>query len=455
MKIFWPFLKIKEIFSREAFGSLKFLPKVLTRPEKIAIGILLLILSAAVFFIFRAQWLKSTVEVPAYGGTLTEGIVGEAKDLDKHLARLTGVGLTRVDTNGQIAGDLAESWEILDGNKTYQFKLREGYNSQDLAYQITSRNIWPNIEVVTPADNLIAFKFKQPFSPFLYISTEPIFNYGPYRITREDKNRITLSAQELYWQGKPHIDKIEINLYPDENALLRAARSGEIMGYLVSNKQTVESARLLEMNLPRELDLFFNLQKPDLKNKSLRQTLRDGKPADKDYNFSLVTSDAAQNVQIAENLKSQWATLKINLEVKKYDNVTLQKDIIARREYDLLLYGIDYGPDPDPYPFWHSSQIPSKDKADGMNLSNFSNKNADQLLEQARQSFDPQVRSQKYQAFQKIINDEVPYIQIKKENLNYVLSNKAKGVDKIFGFSETDRFLNVREWYIKSKRVKK
>ena len=227
------------------------------------------------------------------------------------------------------------------------------------------------------------------------------------------------------------------------------------MGYLVSNKQTVESARLLEMNLPRELDLFFNLQKPDLKNKSLRQTLRDGKPADKDYNFSLVTSDAAQNVQIAENLKSQWATLKINLEVKKYDNVTLQKDIIARREYDLLLYGIDYGPDPDPYPFWHSSQIPSKDKADGMNLSNFSNKNADQLLEQARQSFDPQVRSQKYQAFQKIINDEVPYIQIKKENLNYVLSNKAKGVDKIFGFSETDRFLNVREWYIKSKRVKK
>lgn len=456
MKINWfDFSRIKD-FTKEALVSLKFLPKVLSKIDKTIIGALLVVLAIAIFFIFRNHWLQTTIEAPTFGGTLTEGIVGEAKDLDKHLARLTGAGLTRMTETGEVTGDLAESWEILDSNKTYQFKLREGFNSQDLAYQLSSRNIWPNIEVETPADNLITFKFKQPFSPFLYISTEPVFDYGPYKIVKEDQNRLTLMAQELYWQGAPHIEKIIIYIYPDEKSLLRAAKAHEIMGYIVSDKNQINNdARLLEMTLPRELDLFFNLQKADLKNKSLRQALRDNKPADRDYTFVLVTSDAAKNVQVAENLKEQWSTLKVNLEIKKYNNVTLQKDIIPKREYDLLLYGLDYGPDPDPYPFWHTSQIATKDKTDGMNLSNFSNKTADQLLEQARQSFDPAVRAQKYEAFKKILDDEVPYILMNKESLNYVLSNQVKGVDKIYGSSEADRFLNIAKWYIKSKREKK
>lgn len=446
-------MKIKNLI-KEALASLKFLPQVLSKFEKILIGTLLAVLVVAVLFIFRNHWLKTTVEIPAYGGILTEGIVGEAKDLNKHLARLTGAGLTRITETGEIKGDLAESWEILDSGKTYQFKLREGFNSQDLAYQISSRNIWPNIEVATPAENLITFKFKQPFSPFLSISTEPVFDYGPYKVVKEDKTHITLMAQEFYWQGQPHIEKIVINLYANEKSLLGAAKAHEIMGYITSDKTALNSdARLLEMALPRELNLFFNMQKDDWKNKTLRQALRDNKPADKDYNFTLVTSE--KNLQVAENLKSQWATLKVNLEIKKYDNVTLQKDIIPKREYDLLLYGIDYGSDPDPYPFWHTSQIATKDKTDGMNLSNFSNKTADQLLEQARQSFDPKVRQTKYEAFKKILDDEVPYIQINQETLNYVLSNQVKGVDKIFGSSEADRFLNISKWYIKSKREKK
>lgn len=458
MKIVWSnFDKIKEIFSKEALRALKFLPKVLSKFDKILLGFLLAVILISVLFIIRNHWLRTTVEAPAFGGTFIEGIVGEAKDLDKHLARLTGAGLTRLDSNGEIKGDLAESWEMLDDNKTYQFKLREGFNSQDLAYQISSQNIWPNIAVATPADNLIVFQFKQPFSPFLYISTEPIFSYGPYKVVKEEKNHLTLMAQEIYWQGQSHIEKIIINLYPNQKALSQAARTHEIMGYIQGDQNgwKDKNAKLLEMTLPRELNLFFNLSKADLKNKSLRQALRDNKPADKDYNFALVTSDTSKNVQIAENLKEQWATLKINLEIKKYDNVTLQKDIIPKRDYDLLLYSIDYGPDPDPYPFWHTSQIASKDNPGGMNLSNYSNKQADQLLEQARQSFDLTVRQQKYEAFKKILDDEVPYILINKENLNYVLSNKVKGVDKIYGASEADRFLNINSWYIKSKREKK
>lgn len=458
MNKFWDiFSKIKALFSKEAIRSIKFLPKSLTKIDKMAIGLCIFVIGLSTFFIFRNQWLESTKEVPAFGGTFTEGIVGEAKDLDKHLSRLTKAGLTRLNEKGEIVGDLAESWEMLENNKVYQFKLRSGYNSQDLAYQLSSRGIWTNIEVQTPADNLIAFKFKQPFNPFLYVSTEPVFDYGPYRITKEDKEHITLMAEENYWQGKPHIEKIVINLYKDQKALQKAVNSQEIMGYTASDKNSVnqEKFKVFELTLPREMDLFFNLQKDALKNKALRQALRDGKPADKDYTLTLVTSNLSENVQIAESLKEQWAVLKINLEIKQFDKVTLQKDIIPKRDYDLLLYRLDYGPDPDLYAFWHSSQIATNDKKEGMNLSNFSNKTADQLLEQARQSFDVNTRNQKYEAFRKILNDETPYITVKKEIVNYAISQKVKGIEKIFGMAEADRFLAVNEWYIKSKREKK
>lgn len=446
--IFWA---IGRIFNRENLRACRLLPKVLSKFDKATLIGLAVAAVIAGFFIWRNYWLNTTVEAAAFGGTYEEGIVGEAKDLDKHLVRLTNAGLTRLVASGEVKGDLAESWEILDEGKTYQFKLRSPYNAQDFAALLASKNLWPNIEVAAPADDLIAFKFKQPFSPFLYISTEPVFPYGPYKIIKEEKNRVILQAQENYWRGKPHIDKIILKLYPTTQALEAAGRQGEVMGYLKKSKDDgqMTHSRQLEMGLPRELLLFFNLAKPDLQSVELRRKLRDGQALDKDYHWTIVTND--KNLAAAENIKARWALLKVDLEIKKYDNIQLQKEIIPQRDYDLLLYSLDYGPDPDPYPLWHSSQ----NKPEGMNLSNFSNKKADKLLEEARLTFDFAVRDEKYAVFKKILDDEVPFILINKETCYFVLSDKVRGVDKIYGFAEADRFLNVNEWYIKSKRVKK
>jgi len=52
----------------------------------------------------------------------------------------------------------------------------------------------------------------------------------------------------------------------------------------------------------------------------------------------------------------------------------LENDIIPNKNYDVLLFGEFYGREPDPYNFWHT---------DGsLNLSNFSDKKADALLEE-------------------------------------------------------------------------
>lgn len=445
----------KKLFDKKIhpiLKSVKFLPKTLGRIEKISLIFLGAVIILAGVFIWQRHWIATTHPVSSFGGTFTEGIVGEPKDLEKHISRLTGAGLTRIDASGNISGDLAESWQVLDDGKTYQFKIRPGYSANDLLSQIQAKNAFSTIESSAPDDATLVFKFKQSFSPFLYIATEPIFANGPYKITHEEQGQVTLDADPSYWQGTPFISKIQINLYPNFNALSTAAKSGDISGYLKNSNDNYQmpNATTFSYPLPRELDLFFNLSKDSLKDVGLRRNLRDGKEIGKQINLVIATADDAKDVQIANSLKQKWQPLGVNLEVKTYSNVDLQKTVIPNRDYDLLLYGEDYGPDPDPYPFWHSSQIGTT----GSNLSNYANKKADKLLEDARLSFDAPTRDQKYKDFDQILTDDVPYISVEKASTYYVVSNDVKGISKLYGSSEADRFLNINQWYIKTKRVK-
>jgi ABC-type transport system substrate-binding protein len=444
--------KLKLIFNKKNFKWLKYLPKTLNKRDRYILSGLIIILSISGTMVWYKHWIRVTHEVATFGGTLTEGIVGEPKDLEQHTGRLVNAGLTRVNEKGEIVGDIAESWQILDDGKTYQFKIRNNFSSYDLLSQIENKSIWSTIDITTPDDKTLVFKFKQPFSPFLYTSTEPIFSYGPYKITFESKEKVNLEASANYWQGKPYITKIQINLYSDYNSLINAAKNKEIMGYLQENSGDYQetNSTIYQMTIPRELNLFFNLSKPALQDVNIRKNLRDGKALSQPLSLTLATSDTTKNEQEAQKIKDTWKNLNVDVTIKDYDNVTLQKDIIPNRNYDILLYGQDYGPDPDPYPFWHSSQIGTT----GMNLSNFSNKNADKLLEEARQTFDAGTRTQKYKDFQAILTDQVPNINIKKEILYYVLSNDIKGVNIIYGSSEADRFLDINKWFINTKRVR-
>jgi ABC-type transport system substrate-binding protein len=453
------FLKLKKnIFQIKSYPfkktalSLKFLPRVFNKFEKIILLGLSILILAFIGIIGVNRWISSTQAIPENGGVFREGIVGESKDLDKHLARLLNASLTKYDLQKNIVGDMAEKWDINDGGKSYVFHLKPQFNSEDLANQITSSNQWPDIEISTPDPATIQFNFKQPFSPFLYTSTEPIFPYGPYRITKENKNDIELSARDDYYANRPYIDKIIIKLYPDQDSLLKAAKRGEIDGFaLTADTPTISGFRKLEIKLPRQLVVFFNLSNKNLQDINVRKALKENSNPGKALELRLVTSDNQKNVEIAKGIADKWSKngIKVNLDIK--DNVTLQKTTIPKRDYDVLLYGLDYGEDPDPYPFWHSSQI----KEDGKNLSNFKNTKGDKLLEEARQEFDFKKREDDYNQFQQILDQEIPAFEVSQDILYYQISKNVKGIEKIVGSFESDRFLNVSTWYLNTKRVKK
>ncbi len=437
---------------KKSCQALKFLPQVCSYSEKIVILLLSGIIIISIIIMGINSWLSQTALVPDFGGTLREGIVGESKNLDQHLARLINSGLTKYDHQHNIIPDMAESWEINDNGKSYVFRLKPNFSSEELADRIFNNNIWQDIEISTPDLETITFNFKQPFSPFLYASTEPIFKYGPYRISKETKNEIELTAREDYFGGEPYINKIIIKIYSSNEELLKAAKRGDIDSFAsTEDLEEVKNFKKLEMDLPRDLVIFFNLGLIEFQDINVRKALKENSSLGKELSFRIVTSENQKNVNMANQIAERWKQNGIQATVDIKDNITLQKDIIPKRDYDVLLYGLDYGEDPDPYPFWHSSQI----KENGKNLSNFKNSKGDKLLEEARQEFDFKKREDKYAEFQKILDEEIPMFVVQQEDLYYYVSQKLYGVETLVGSNEADRFLDVSLWYINTKRIKK
>lgn len=165
--------------------------------------------------------------------------------------------------------------------------------------------------------------------------------------------------------------------------------------------------------------------------------------------FTLATLNLSPLKEVAQELQSQLEAFGLTLNLETYDPPTLEREIIKKRAYELLLFGEILGKTPDPFPFWHSSQ-----KRDpGLNLSSYENKKVDILLEEARREMDPQVRSKKYEEVQKLLLEDVPAIVLYNTDYTYFVSKTIKGVNTHLISDPSQRFAGISEWYMKTKRV--
>lgn len=167
--------------------------------------------------------------------------------------------------------------------------------------------------------------------------------------------------------------------------------------------------------------------------------------------FTLVTAENSLLKNTAEIIKKQWESIGIEVEVKSFPVLKLEKDYIKPRNYEILLFGEVLESIPDPFPFWHSSQ----EKDPGLNLSLYQNKKADKLLEQARITLDPESRAEKYQKFQNILIEDAPAIFLYSPNYTYWISPEIKGINLKMITSPSKRFSGIKNWYVKTKRALK
>jgi len=174
--------------------------------------------------------------------------------------------------------------------------------------------------------------------------------------------------------------------------------------------------------------------------------VRQNKKIDDFLSINFVSIDTSDNYLVAEKIKKFWETIGIRTLVEIVPAMQIQTDIIKPREFDALFYGQILGADPDEYAFWHSSQAGDN----GLNISDFSNKETDQLLEDGRTVSDEKIRKEKYFKFQEIITEEVPAIFMYSPTYTYVQTKKVKGYSTTGIVSPKDRFSDVFNWYIKT-----
>lgn len=165
--------------------------------------------------------------------------------------------------------------------------------------------------------------------------------------------------------------------------------------------------------------------------------------------FSLITVDQPQLIEVANLLKQHWAKIGFNVEIESFPLAQISQEIIKTRNYDALLFGEVLGAIPDPFPFWHSSQK----KEPGLNLSLYENKKADDLLVEARESLDFGVQAEKLSAFQDILIEDAPVVFLYCPTYLYSVSQEVRGINIEKITIPSKRFIGIEDWFIKTKRV--
>lgn len=285
-------------------------------------------------YAIRAVNAHFATNVPISGGSFTEGIVGIPRFVnpvlainraDHDMVALIYSGLLKIDENGNLVPDVAESVTLSDDGLTYHVVLRHGVHFQD-GSELTAKDVaytigliqnpelkspllgnWDGVQVNVIDDYTMDIILQEPYTPFkenltfgilprsLWSSlpaeqvpfsqnnTEPIGS-GPYKITsvvHSKSGLITSYKLAAFNDGKstPNITSLAFNFYETDQDLLKALADGAIastpslstdeLTQVDTNKYAIEKTPL-----PRTFAVYFNENKSAaLRDDSVRKAL--------------------------------------------------------------------------------------------------------------------------------------------------------------------------------------
>ena len=231
-------------------------------------------------------------------------------------------------------------------------------------------------------------------------------------------------------------------------ALAMAIDRQALVATVLNNEAKVVDTAIL----PGMIGASDNVKEPGFDFQAAKASIEAVKaklPADSKLALTLTTIDNPEFTAVAEFVRQAWSALGIEVTIVTVGVDKLQSEVLKERSYDVLLSGELLGADPDPYPFWHSSQVDYP----GLNIALYANRDADKLIEKARAKSDPAARAEAYQQFQALLNDELPAIFLYQPSYTYAISSTVKGVEIPAILTPADRFAQINKWYLKTKRV--
>lgn len=378
-----------------------------------------------------------------------------------------------------------------DGEGGIVFELPSAYADFDSALNIpiVPKHILENTDPKTLVEN--------SFSSAPITSGAFTFNAVQAGATSSE-NVYYLSANNYYYLGKPLLSSFAVHTYKDKLSVAEALNSGvatataELSGPETSSV-TSGHFNIKESSLNVGAFIFFNTLSETTKDVELRTAIREGidiqqirsvaegtQPLDwpllssqielENYptlptqdreaakakiselagdnmiRMRLVTVNSGYLPAIGDMVAEELKELGIEVELLKYDETQdFVSNVIARRDYDMLIYEVELGVRPDLLPYYHSSQVSTT----GLNLANYRNTFTDDLLLGARDTMNVDLRIKKYEMFLGYWANDIPAIGLYQPNLTYVYNRNVRTYnDSVRTVNALDRFIDVENWAV-------
>ncbi|MEY3471198.1 MAG: hypothetical protein RLZZ223_548 [Candidatus Parcubacteria bacterium] len=546
--------------------SRKNLPKKIK--SNVFVAFIIIFIFIAILISLSYQML--TKEIPATGGIIKEGIIGQPQYInpvlsfsndvnkpDRVLEYLIYPSLFRLDVQGNLTNELVDSYTVGDNGKEYIFKIKSGITWDDND-QLTVDDIIFTLETIqnpdynsplnsalkgvtiTKIDDL-SFKLNlnSSYSPFLSNLTfgilpkhiwqnlepsafllakanlEPV-GAGKFKYKSIQKNKdgniasLTIERNPNYFGQKPNIEIFTLVFYSQEDEMIQDFKQNKLQA-ITQLKTTLDDSERFKtnsMNIPQSFGMIFNIKDSVLSNKELRQAISNAvnrqaiiddvlngeattingplSPFNKFYidtpnefniekakqtldnanwkdvdgdgvrekdnkraEFTLLVANGNKVDEVTSALQSQIREIGVQMNIEILPFNELSSNQIRNRSYQALFLGLGLNIYPDPYIYWHSSQITNP----GLNLAQYTNVNTDGYLETARTNTDTNVITSSLAQFQQQIASDVPAVFVYSPKYLYYTNSVINNISINTGNSSVDRYSSISDWYVRTKRV--
>lgn len=171
---------------------------------------------------------------------------------------------------------------------------------------------------------------------------------------------------------------------------------------------------------------------------------------EQELKFVLSYPDDELHRKLAEYIQKSWQELGATITLEAVPTDLFVSDTLSAKAYQAALVDINLSstPDPDPYPFWDQGEMTG-----GQNYSQWNNRVASDILEQARITIDLTERTRLYHNFQAIFAQELPALPLYFPVYNYGVDKQVQGVTIGPLIDTSYRYETVASWYLVAKRT--
>ena len=165
------------------------------------------------------------------------------------------------------------------------------------------------------------------------------------------------------------------------------------------------------------------------------------------FEFTLLTNQGNLSRELAAQIiQRRLRDVGIRVKIRILEWSSFLHQFIDKRRFEAVLLGWALSREPDPFDIWHSSKMGEGE----FNFISYSNPKVDQLLEQARLTFDQGRRAELYHEFHRILYEEQPVCFLFVADSLPVVHRRIQQVE----VSPIGLGYNLIHWYIPASQQK-